>query len=192
MSRERSFAWLPCLFYRLWSTLGLWRRLLRGWWEVCVGHQQERWGMVPASSACVMSVTQICQWYQSSMLRSWNVPAALPGGSKSSLVPARRRRVQPGLGGIKRLLCPVQAVCSTAWTPGHATAEPDFMGLWLSKENVHVSGWQPLQDCCVLPGGKVLTMLFVLPRLHGCKRGTNRRVSLNKILMRRWNSLCRK
>lgn len=146
---------LTALFYGLWSTLRLWRCLLRDWWEVFVGHWQEWWGMVPASTACVVSVTQICQWCQSRVLRSWNVSAALPGDFESSLMPGRRR-VQPGLGGrreTKRLLCCIQTVCSTTWTPNHATAEPDFTGVWLSKENVHVDGWQHLQDCCVLPGG---------------------------------------
>lgn len=33
----------------------------------------------------------------------------------------------------------LQAVCAAARAPGHGTAKPDFMGLWLRKENVHVS-----------------------------------------------------
>lgn len=84
------------------------------------------------------------RWVQA-FTRGWS---HVGEGSSLALVGKRKQKEAP----VSCLYC-LQAVCSAAWAPSHATAKPDFMGLWLGKENVPVSGWQHLQECCVLPGG---------------------------------------
>lgn len=61
-------------------------------------------------------------------------------GSNLALVGERKQKESP----VSHLYF-LRAVCSVALTPSHATANPDFTGLWLRKENVRVNGWQHLQ-----------------------------------------------
>lgn len=50
----------------------------------------------------------------------------------------------------------------------HATANPDFMGLWLRKENVHVNGWQHLQTAasCLEGRGRQCICFTKITRLQ--------------------------
>lgn len=129
MSRERSFVWLLCLFYRLWSS------------PSGAGAGSASWAW-PRS----VNVRVVC-WHP----EIWLLLFQMSPGVHLWLEPGRRR-VQPGLGGrekTERVSCVLfvfsGAVCSVALTPRHATANPDFMGLRLRKENVRVNGWQHLQ-----------------------------------------------
>lgn len=168
MSRERSFACLPHLFYRIWSTLRLWRCLAgagAGSVRVTSGPTGAQ-NLPPRPASWVWprsanDVRAVC-WHPEMWLLLFQVSPRV----HSWLEPGRRRvPAWPGWEreNRRRLLCPL-CIVFRQFALHHGllvmllTAKPDFMGLWLRKENVHVNGWQHSQDCCILLGGSALRM----------------------------------